>query len=136
MVKGRQMTAGNDVTAISVEYPVLRDFTAALFEAAGAPAADAALMGEILATNDLNGSTGHGTACAADPDTGGWQGYVNRSASREHFAQESGPLLLVSDIQEVRLQIPPACSARPDPICESEPERDQGLGGRNHCCLW
>ena len=78
MVKGRKMTEAEDVTAVTIPYEALRDFTAALFAAAGAPEADAAVMGECLAGNDLHGSSGHGTACAADPDTGGWQGYVNR----------------------------------------------------------
>ena len=78
MVKGRKMTEAEDVTALTISYADLRDYTASLFAAAGAPEADAKLMGECLAGNDLHGSSGHGTACAADPDTGGWQGYVNR----------------------------------------------------------
>ena len=78
MVKGRQMTVDQDVSAVTIPYADLRDYTASLFAAAGASEADAALMGEILASNDLHGSSSHGTACAADPNTGGWQGYVNR----------------------------------------------------------
>lgn len=72
------MTEKDDLTALTIPYADLRHYTASLFAAAGAPEADAELMGECLAGNDLHGSSGHGTACAADPNTGGWQGYVNR----------------------------------------------------------
>ena len=72
------MTVDQDVSAVTIPYADLRDYTASLFAASGASEADAALMREILASNDLHGSSSHGTACAADPNTGGWQGYVNR----------------------------------------------------------
>ena len=55
-------------------------------------------MGEILASNDLHGSSGHGTACAADPETGGWQGYVNRMLPGPN--QSVNPVPRVNKVQE------------------------------------
>ena len=66
---------GTDAYVRRVAADQLHDFTARLFRAAGTCADDAQLMAKLLVSNDLRGSSNHGTPCAGGI---GWQGYVDK----------------------------------------------------------
>jgi L-2-hydroxycarboxylate dehydrogenase (NAD+) len=54
----------NFKAALTIQPDAMQAFTAALFEAAGASAADAKLISGLLVDNDLHGASSHGTNLA------------------------------------------------------------------------